>query len=72
MGGGYGEMNQKIEPDAASPPSPLFAAKPVPVEEFEDGVDSIREKILSGRALLRIVAYQWGVEFAVCEGKERQ
>jgi hypothetical protein len=66
-----GKIDQKVELVAASPPSPLLVvAEPVRVEESEDGVDSIREKILSGRALLGVVAYPWGVEFTVCEVKE--
>ena len=30
-------------------------------------IDLLREKIRSGEALLRVVAYDWGVEFDVCE-----
>jgi len=39
----------------------------VPIEIAQGDIDSITEKIHSGKALLRVVAYPWGVEFDVCE-----
>ena len=41
-------------------------ARPVPVEG-PDGVDLLAQRIRSGRALLEVVAYPWGVEFGICE-----
>jgi len=32
-----------------------------------DEVDSIAERIRLGAAVLRVVAYPWGVEFDVCD-----
>ena len=32
-----------------------------------DNIDSLIEKIREREALLRVVAYPWGVEFDVCE-----
>jgi hypothetical protein len=32
-----------------------------------DEIDLLSEKIRSGEAILRVVAYPWGVEFDVCE-----
>jgi hypothetical protein len=40
---------------------------PVSIDADRDGIDSLAEKILAGKALLRVVAYPWGVEFDVCE-----
>jgi hypothetical protein len=42
-------------------------ASPVSIDTDRDGIDSLAEKILTGRVLLRVVAYPWGVEFDVCE-----
>jgi hypothetical protein len=42
-------------------------ASPVSIDMDRDGIDSLAEKILAGKALLRVVAYPWGVEFDVCE-----
>jgi len=35
----------------------------------EDDINSISEKIGSGRAFLKVVAYPWGIEFEVCEAE---
>ena len=32
-----------------------------------DNIDSIIERIRSREAILRVVAYPWGVEFDICE-----
>ncbi|GEM_PF-5129132 len=32
-----------------------------------DDIDAQREKIRSGQAFLKVVAYPWGLEFEVCE-----
>jgi len=36
----------------------------VPIDSSED-LDSIREKIRTGHAFLKVVEYPWGVEFDV-------
>jgi hypothetical protein len=38
------------------------------IDGVED-INSISEKIGSGRAFLKVVAYQWGVEFEICEAE---
>lgn len=47
-------------------PVSVMATRPVPIDR-EDDVDSLREKIRSGRAYLKVSAYPWGVEFDVLE-----
>jgi len=37
----------------------------VPINESEENIDAIREKIRTGQARLRVVEYPWGVEFDV-------
>ena len=39
------------------------------IDGVEDDINSISEKIGSGRAFLKVVAYPWGVEFEVCEAE---
>jgi len=39
----------------------------VPVDDGMEDMDSVRRRIASGRAFLRIVEYPWGVEFDVGE-----
>jgi len=41
--------------------------RPVSIEESVDNLDSIREKIRTGQAFLKVVQYPWGVEFDVCD-----
>ncbi len=52
-------------------PASVWVAEPVPIESRED-VDSVRERILAGRAFLRVVEHPWGVEFDVCEVRGQQ
>jgi len=40
--------------------------RPVSIEESMEDLDSIREKIRTGQAFLKVVQYPWGVEFDVC------
>jgi hypothetical protein len=54
---------------SAKIPSDVRTANPVPVDLAGEDVDSIREKIVSGKAFLKVVAYPWGVEFDVCEAE---
>jgi len=51
---------------------PLSVARPVPIEESPEDLDSIRESIKTGRAFLRVVEYPWGVEFDVVNVEGRQ
>ncbi len=52
---------------AARVPVPVWVATPERNEEVEGDLDSISQKIGSGRAFLKVVAYPWGVELEVCE-----
>ncbi len=54
----------------AKVPAAVWVAKPRHVDGMEADIDSISEKIGSGRAFLKVVAYPWGVEFDVCEAEE--
>jgi len=45
----------------------VLVSEPVPIEQVQGGMDLLRQRIESGRAFLQVVAYPWGVEFAVCE-----
>jgi hypothetical protein len=42
-------------------------ARTVPIDEVQGDMESLRKRIQSGRAYLRVVAYPWGVEFEVCD-----
>jgi hypothetical protein len=50
----------------------VWVAKPRHIDGVEDDLSSISEKIGSGRAFLRVVAYPWGVEFDVCSAEEKE
>ena len=45
--------------------SAVSVTRPVSIEESVDNLDSIREKIRTGQAFLKVVQYPWGVEFDV-------
>ena len=45
----------------------VLVSQPVPIEQLQGGMDLLRQRIESGKAFLQVVAYPWGVEFAVCE-----
>ena len=49
-------------------PASVRLAKPVHVEDLADQAHTLSEKISSGQAFLKVVAYPWGVEFDVCDG----
>ena len=53
----------------AGVPASVRVLRPGHIEGMEDAVDSISEKIGSGRAFLKVVAYPWGVEFDVCSAE---
>jgi hypothetical protein len=44
----------------------VWVARPTAVEGRE-GLDSVRERIAAGQAVLRVVEYPWGVEFDLFE-----
>jgi hypothetical protein len=60
------QMSQR-ERVAARIQSSVRVARPVPVDDGMEDMDSVRRRIASGRAFLRIVEYPWGVEFDVGE-----
>lgn len=43
-------------------------SRPIQVEDLSDRMDEVAEKVRSGDAQLRVVAYPWGVEFDLVEG----
>jgi len=47
--------------------SAVSVTRPVSIEESVENLDSIREKIRTGQAFLKVVQYPWGVEFDVCD-----
>jgi len=44
----------------------ILLKKSVPISEEKDGIDNLTRELANGQALLRVVAYPWGVEFEVC------
>jgi len=50
----------------------VSVTKPVPIEESPEDLDSVREKIKTGQAFLKVVEYPWGVEFDVISAGGRQ
>jgi hypothetical protein len=52
-------------------PSMTWVARPVHLEVNHE-VGSLEERISSGRALLKVVAYPWGVEFDVVQAEDGQ
>ena len=50
----------------------VWVVKPVPTDESQEDLDSIRERIAAGRAFLTVVEYPWGVEFDVSEVGSQQ
>jgi len=47
-------------------------ARPLPVHDGTEDMDSVRQRIESGQAYLRVVAYPWGVEFDLAEVKNQE
>jgi len=56
-------MSQQAHANTRSPTSVL--TRPVSIDNSSEGLDSIRKKIRTGHAFLRVVEYPWGVEFDV-------
>jgi len=57
-------MSQKKRANTPSLVS-TSVTRPVPIDESPEDMDSIREKITRGQAILKVVEYPWGVEFDV-------
>jgi hypothetical protein len=55
---------------AGKVPASVWVAKSRHIGGVEDDAHSISEKIGSGRAFLKVVAYSWGVEFDLCEEEQ--
>jgi hypothetical protein len=53
-------------------PAAVREAKPNHVEDMREEFDSFHQRINSGRAFLKVVAYPWGVEFDVCDEAEEK
>jgi hypothetical protein len=49
----------------------VWVARPVPIESQGD-VESVHERIMAGRAFLKVVEYPWGIEFDVCDAEGRR
>ena len=66
-------MNKMSQQERASARRSMsvWVAEPVPIES-QEGLDSARERIMAGRAFLKVVEYPWGVEFGVCEVRGQQ
>lgn len=47
-------------------------ARPVLVHDGTEDMDSVRQRIESGQAYLRVVAYPWGVEFDLAEVRNQE
>ena len=62
-----GVKNKMTISEYVTKPASAWPARSIPIDEIEGDMDSLRSKIQSGRAYLRVVAYPWGVEFEVCE-----
>ena len=63
------KMNQ-AEPARTHVPAAVWIARPVPIDQRSDDIDSVRERIREGQAYLKVVEYPWGVEFDICEMEE--
>jgi len=64
-------MTQHSHANTRSPAS-VSLTRPVSIDESSENLDSIREKIRTGQAFLKVVEYPWGVEFDLVnvEGKQ--
>jgi hypothetical protein len=61
------KMNQ-IEFTTSTIPRGIWVAKLLHIDEIQEEVKDLPDKINSGRTFLKVVAYPWGVEYDVCEG----
>ena len=57
----------KPEFRTAAVPARFMRAPPLHIEDLSETVESLSDKIESGEAFLKVVAYPWGVEFDVCD-----
>jgi hypothetical protein len=59
---------RQLEYTTAKVPPSVWVAKPKHIDGVGD-MGAISEKVGSGRAFLKVVAYPWGVEFDVCSAE---
>ena len=59
----------RLERATGKVPASVWVAKPRHIDEVQDDARLISEKIRSGQAFLKVVAYPWGVEFDMCEAE---
>jgi hypothetical protein len=57
-------MNQYKHANTRSLAS-VSVTRPVPIDESPENLDSIRERIRTGKAFLEVVEYPWGIVFDV-------
>ena len=50
----------------------VWVARPFPIDEKRDDIDTHPAKTIPGQAFLKVVAYPWGVEFDLCEAEEKR
>ncbi len=65
-------MSTQLEFFTAEVPASVWVARPRHIEGMEGDASSISERVVSGRAFLKVVAYPWGVELDVCEAEGGQ
>ena len=51
-------------------PSTVWVTRSRPTDQPREGARLGPDEIRTGRAFLKVVAYPWGVEFEVCEGRK--
>jgi hypothetical protein len=62
----------QIEYASVKAPAAASQSRSRPIEDFREEVSSVSEQIASGQALLKVVAYPWGVEFDVFEAEGKR
>jgi hypothetical protein len=65
------QMSQH-ERSATQSLAPVWRAKPVPIDESLEDLEAVRQMIETGRAILEVVEYPWGVEFDVSEVRSQR
>ena len=48
-------------------PAAIWVARPIHIQDVQEKINDLPDKLSSGRTFLKVVAYPWGVEFDVCE-----
>ena len=62
-------FTQYVTGETSDPAGPV---RTVPIDQIKGDMDSLRKRIQSGQAYLRVVAYPWGVEFEVCDRGDKR